>query len=174
MAVTGDDPRPASEDLAALEPYVRWARFVVALLIAVVAVGLALVPSSGARLDPDQLAAIWPRLAIIGANLGASLLALGSLFVGLGRRSPWALHAVLPVCVALIAIGVARALIALTQGNVTLPLEAIAAVLVLTRPHAPDIMPPATSDDRRRVTVVTAVVFASTFVPIVLPLGLAG
>jgi hypothetical protein len=47
-------------------------------------------------------------------------------------------------------------------------------VLVLTRPHGPDILPPATADDRRRATLATGALFASYFVPLVLPLSLAG
>ena len=74
----------------------------------------------------------------------------------------------------LIAIGVARSLIALTQNQSLTPLEAIGALLVLTRPHGPDIMPLATNEGRRRTTIASGALFASYFVPLVLPLSLTG
>ena len=160
-------------DPAALDPFRRWARFLFAILALVAAVGLVFVPLT-VGVDTARLAAVWPIVVILAVNLAATLIVLASLFRGLGRWSAWALHAVVPVCGVLIAIGIARAVIALTQGQITPPLEALAAVLVLTRPHGPDIMPPATADDRRRATLATGALFASYFVPLVLPLSLAG
>jgi hypothetical protein len=160
-------------DPAALDPFRRWARFLFAILALVAAVGLVFVPLT-VGVDPARLAAVWPLVLILVVNLAATLIVLASLFRGLGRWSAWALHAVVPVCGVLIAIGIARAVIALTQGQITPPLEALAAVLVLTRPHGPDILPPATADDRRRATLATGALFASYFVPLVLPLSLAG
>ena len=160
-------------DPAALDPFRRWARFLFAILGLVAAVGLVFVPLT-VGVDTARLAAVWPIVVILAVNLAATLIVLASLFRGLGRWSAWALHAVVPVCGVLIAIGIARAVIALTQGQITPPLEALAAVLVLTRPHGPDILPPATADDRRRATLATGALFASYFVPLVLPLSLAG
>jgi hypothetical protein len=160
-------------DPAALDPFRRWARFLFAILALVAAVGLVFVPLT-VGVDPARLAAVWPLVLILAVNLAATLIVLASLFRGLGRWSAWALHAVVPVCGVLIAIGIARAVIALTQGQITPPLEALAAVLVLTRPHGPDILPPATADDRRRATLATGALFASYFVPLVLPLSRAG
>jgi hypothetical protein len=142
------------------------------LLALVAAVGIVLVPV-GVGVDPARFVAAWPIVVIIAVNVAATLIALISLIRGLGGWSPWALHAVVPVCAVLIAIGIARLLIALTQVQLTVPLEALGALLVLTRPHGPDIMPGATLSDRRRVTVVTGVIFASYFVPLVLPLAFA-
>lgn len=160
-------------DPAALDPFRRWARFLFAILALVAAVGLVFVPLT-VGVDTARLAAVWPIVVILAVNLAATLIVLASLFRGLGRWSAWALHAVVPVCGVLIAIGIARAVIALTQDQITPPLEALAAVLVLTRPHGPDILPPATADDRRRATLATGALFASYFVPLVLPLSLAG
>ena len=160
-------------DPAALDPFRRWARFLFAILALVAAVGLVFVPLT-VGVDPARLAAVWPIVLILAINLAATLIVLASLFRGLGRCSAWALHAVVPVCGVLIAIGIARAVIALTQGQITPPLEVLAAVLVLTRPHGPDILPPARADDRRRATLATGALFASYFVPLVLPLSLAG
>ena len=60
----------------------------------------------------------------------------------------------------------------LTKLNL-LPLESVGGLLVLTRSHPADLLPPATADDRRRVTIAAAAMFASYFVPLVLPLALA-
>lgn len=162
----------AGGDPAALDQFRRWARFLFALLALVAAVGIILVPI-GVGVDPARFAAAWPLILIIAVNVSATLIVLISLIRGLSSWSPWALHAVVPVCLVLIAIGIARLLIALTQIQLTVPLEALGALLVLTRPHGPDIMPGATLSERRRVTVVTGVIFASYFVPLVLPLAFA-
>lgn len=162
----------AGGDPAALDQFRRWARFLFALLALVAAVGIVLVPV-GVGLDPARFTAAWPLIVIIAVNVAATLIALVSLVRGLSGWSPWALHAVVPVCAVLIAIGIVRLLIALTQVQLTIPLEALGALLVLTRPHGPDIMPGATLSERRRATVVTGVIFASYFVPLVLPLAFA-
>ena len=166
-------PGTANEDLAALDPFRRWARFLFAILAAVALVGLVLVPI-GVGLDTSRLAAVWPLVLILAINVAATLIVLISLIRGLGRWSAWALHAVVPVCGVLIVIGIARLLIALAQGTFVVPLEALGALLVLTRPHAADTMPPATADDRRRSTLAAGVMFASYLVPLVLPLAFAG
>jgi hypothetical protein len=170
--VNADPTTAAGGDPAALDQFRRWARFLFVLLALVAAVGIVLVPV-GVGVDPARFVAAWPIVVIIAVNVAATLIALISLIRGLGGWSPWALHAVVPVCAVLIAIGIARLLIALTQVQLTVPLEALGALLVLTRPHGPDIMPGATLSDRRRVTVVTGVIFASYFVPLVLPLAFA-
>ncbi|HSL77184.1 MAG TPA: hypothetical protein VK867_09575 [Candidatus Limnocylindrales bacterium] len=170
--MTGDATRAAGGDPAALDQFRRWARFLFALLALVAAVGIVLVPV-GVGVDPARFAAVWPLVVIVGLNVAATLIALISLIRGLGGWSPWALHAIVPVCAVLIAIGVARLLIALTQAQTTVPLEGLGALLVLTRPHGPDVMPGASTDDRRRATIVTGVIFASYFVPLVLPLSFA-
>jgi hypothetical protein len=171
--VVSDSPTAAAGgDPAALDQFRRWARFLFAILALVAAVGIVLVPV-GVGIEPARFAAVWPLVVIVALNVAATLIALVSLIRGLGRGSPWALHAVVPVCAVLVAIGIARLLLALTQVQLTLPLEALGALLVLTRPHGPDIMPGATVNDRRRATVVTGVIFASYFVPLVLPLAFA-
>jgi len=170
MAASG--PSSTSGDLVALGQYRDWARFLFAILALLAAIGLILVPSSTGGLDPTRIAAVWPIVLILTLNVAATLLVLVSLIRGLSRRSTWALHAVMPVCIVLIVIGTFRTLIALTQGQIQLPLEAFGGLLVLSRPHHPDILPPATADDRRRATIATGVMFASYFVPLVLPLAL--
>jgi hypothetical protein len=173
MDLVDGQPALGTGDLAALDQFRRWARFLFAILALVAAVGVVLVPM-GVGLDPARLLAAWPLILILTANIAATLIVLLSLVRGLGRGSTWALHAVVPVCGVLIAIGLVRTLIAVTQNQVLIPLEAIGALLVLTRPHGPDIMPLPTNEDRRRVTIATGALFASYFVPLVLPLSLAG
>jgi hypothetical protein len=162
----------AGGDPSAVDQFRRWARFLFALLALVAAVGIVLVPV-GVGVDLARFAAAWPLILIVAVNVAATLIAFIALIRGLSGWSPWALHAVVPVCAVLISIGMARLLIALTQAQLMIPLEALGALLVLTRPHGPDIMPGATLSDRRRVTVVSGVIFASYFVPLVLPLAFA-
>ena len=164
---------PLSDEAAGLDRYRRWARFLYAILAMLAAIGLVLVPATSGGLDPERVAAVWPLVAILTANVAATLTVLVSLIRGLTRRSVWAMHAIQPVCLVLIVIGGMRALLALTQGQVLLPLETIGGLLVLTRPHGPDLLPPAGADDRRRVTIAAGVMFASYFVPLVLPLAFA-
>ena len=170
MSATG--PGPTTGDLDALRQYRVWARFLFVVLALLAAIGLILVPSSSGGLDPARIAQVWPLVLILTLNVAATLLVLISLIRGLSRWSTWALHAVYPVCIVLIVIGTFRTLIALTQGQIQIPLEAIGGLLVLSRPHAPELLPPATADDRRRVSIGTGVMFASYFVPLVLPLAL--
>lgn len=168
------DPRPSppsAGDPSALQSYRTWARFLFAILAALAAIGLVLVPTSNGGLDPGRVSAAWPLVVILTVNVAATLIVLLSLIIGLSRGSAWAIHAVLPVCAVLIVIGGMRVLIALTQSQILLPLESIGGLLVLSRPHGSDIMPPATTTDRRRVIVAAAVMFASYFVPLVVPLA---
>ena len=167
-------PAPSTqEDLAGLDQYRRWARFLFGILAILAAIGLVLVPTTTGGVDPARLAAVWPLVVILTANVAATLIVLVSLIRGLTNWSSWAIHAIQPVSIVLIVIGGMRAVIALTQGQVLLPLESIGGLLVLTRPHPADLLPPATADDRRRVAIATAAMFASYFVPLVLPAALA-
>lgn len=167
------DPAATSGDLRGLDQYRRWARFLFGILAILAAIGLVLVPATSGGIDPTRVAAVWPLLVILTANVAATLIVMLSLIRGLTRWSTWAIHAIQPVCIVLIVIGGMRALIAIAQGQVLLPLETVGGVLVLTRPHAADLLPPATADDRRRVAIAAAAMFASYFVPLVLPVALA-
>ena len=160
------------DELAALDQYRRWARFLFGILAILAAIGLVLVPATTGGVDPARVAAVWPLVVILTANVAATLVVLVSLIRGLTHWSSWAIHAVQPVCIVLIVIGGMRALIAVAQGQVLLPLESVGGLLVLTRSHPADLLPPATADDRRRVTIAAAAMFASYFVPLVLPLAL--
>jgi hypothetical protein len=151
----------------ALDQYRRWARFLFGLLAIVTGIGLVLVVAGG-TLVTDRLAAAWPLVALVGLNVGATLVVLLTLIRGLGLGTAWALHAVAPVCYVLIAFGLVRALLAFTRGEVLFPLEAIGALLVLSRPHGLELLPPASDDDRRRVTLVAGVLVVTFFAPLIL------
>jgi hypothetical protein len=143
------------------------------ILAILAAIGLVLVPATTGGIDQARVAAVWPLIVILTANVAATLIVLISLIRGLSRWSTWAIHAIQPVCIVLIVIGGMRALIGFAQGQVLLPLETVGGLLVLTRSHPADLMPPATADDRRRVAIAAAAMFASYFVPLVLPVALA-
>lgn len=164
---------PIRVDPDPLGAYVRWARFFFLLLAAVTVIGLVLLAAAGSLatwvgVEPDQLAAALPSLLVAIVGVVLNLGAIVSMIRGLGARRPWAIHAVAPVCTLLIVFGVGRSLIALTQNQFLIPLEAIAALLVLTRPHGPDIMPAQTADDARRVTLVTVAIAVATVLPAIL------
>lgn len=158
---------PPQTKPGALDQYRRWARFLFGLLAIVTGIGLVLLAAGGSLLT-DRLAAAWPVVALTALNVGATLVTLLALIRGLGLGSPWSLHAVAPVCYVLIAFGLIRALLALTRGEVLFPLEAIGALLVLSRPHGQDLLPAASDDDRRRVTLVTGVLVVTFFAPLIL------
>jgi uncharacterized membrane protein len=109
-------------------------------------------------------------LALLVIGVAIFLIAVVSLILGLGERRAWAIHAVAPVCYALLAFGLIRSGIALTRGEILFPLEAIGAALVLTRPHGQELLPPASDDDRRRVWLVVASVVVMSIAPLLMPL----
>jgi hypothetical protein len=156
-------------DPRALEPYKRWARFLFIVLASLAALGVVLVVF-GTGIDRDRVAASLPLVALLTTNVVATLVVFLSLIRGLSGPAAWAVHAVQPVCIVLIVFGLLRTLIALTRNEVLVPLETMAALLVLSRPHGPDLLPDATAVDRRRVTLVTAVLGVTYFVPLVTPL----
>ena len=93
-----------------------------------------------------------------------TLVILLSLIGGLGRGEAWAIHAVQPVCIVLIVAGLVRVALALSRNEILIPLETIGALLVLTRPHGPELLPATTADDRQRVMLATIAFAASYFV----------
>ena len=139
------------------------------LLAAVAVVGLALVVFAGGTLLSLTDSAAGP-LALLVIGVAIFLIAVVSLILGLGERSAWAIHAVAPVCYALLAFGLIRSGIALTRGEILFPLEAIGAALVLTRPHGRELLPAASADDRRRVWLVVAAVVVTSVEPLLTPL----
>ena len=124
-----------------------------------------------APLDVDRLRASWPLVVVIAINVVATLIVLLSLIRGLGDGAPWALHAVAPVCYVLIAAGLVRLLLSLAGGGLLIPLEALAALLVLSRPHGPELLPIASDDDRHRARLITVVLFLVYFIPLLIELA---
>ncbi len=173
--MTVEQERPPPADAARLDPggrgpagldrYRRWARFLFVLLAVVAGVGFVLLLAT-APIEPDRLVASWPLVVLLAINIVATLVVLVQLILGLRDGAPWALHAVAPVCYVLVAFGVVRLLLTLAGGGLLIPLEAIAALLVLTRPHGPGLLPVASDGDRRRAWVVTAVLVLTYFVPL--------
>lgn len=170
-APTASDPpvpeTPRQTKPGALDQYRRWARFLFGLLAIVTGIGLVLIVAGGTLLT-ERLVAAWPLVAITGVNVAATLVVLLALIRGLGLGTAWALHAVAPVCYVLIAFGLIRALLAFSGGELLFPLEAIGALLVLSRPHGPDLLPPTSDDDRRRVTLVAGLLIITFFAPLIL------
>jgi hypothetical protein len=156
-------------DPKALEPYKSWARFLFGVLAILAAIGVLLVVF-GTGIDPERVAASLPLVVLLTVNVVATLVVFLALIRGLTTSAAWAVHAVSPVCLILIVFGLLRTLTALTRNEVLIPLETMAALLVLSRPHGADLLPDASASDRRRVTLITAVVAVTYFVPLVTPL----
>jgi hypothetical protein len=76
-----------TDDLADLDQYRGWARFLFSILAALATIGIVLVPASTGGLDPTRIAAVWPIVAILTVNVAATLLVLLSLIRGLSRWS---------------------------------------------------------------------------------------
>lgn len=168
MAIAPD--APPRTDPTPLDQYRRWARFLFVLLAIVAGVGLVLLLVS-APIDPDRIVASLPLVVVLVLNIGATLVVLLRLIQGLRDGAPWALHAVAPVCYVLVAFGLVRLMLTLAGGGLLIPLEALAALLVLSRPHGPDLLPIASHGDRRRVQLVTAVLVLTYFVPLLIELA---
>ncbi len=152
-----------------LAPYIRWARFLFLLLVAVAIIGLALVATAGG-FEPGLLAGAGPALIVAVLGVVITLTVLIGVIRGLGARRPWALHAVAPICAILIVYGLGRALVALGRSEFLFPLEAIGALLVLSRPHGPDLLPQPSDVDRRRVLLATGAIAVAFVTPVVLSL----
>ncbi len=102
-------------------------------------------------------------VAAIGLVIGVAV--AWALVVGLNAGRPWADRATVIVCGILVAAGVIRSLIRLSDGAIDIPLDAIGAALVLAvRPSA---LPVARPGDGRRIGLVVAATLVSAFWPLV-------
>jgi hypothetical protein len=165
------------EPTPTIEPYVRWARVLFIVLAAVTVIGLVLlvvgsglVAGSGLAPEAELVAGATPAFVVLGLTGLASLGIFGALVVGLGNWRAWAIHAVAPVCYFLIAVGVLRVAIALTRGEILVPLETIGALLVLTRPHPRAALPRASDDDQPLVRLTVIALIATYVLPYLTPL----
>jgi hypothetical protein len=83
----------------------------------------------------------------------------------LGRREPWAVQAIQPLCYVIIAAGVFRVIVALTHGTLTIPLEVIGALLVLSREHGSSSLPAVDEADRWRVSLAVGALVVANVLP---------
>jgi hypothetical protein len=140
-----------------LAQYRSWASILFAILGAVALIGGALVISSTAG----------PYSAVLLVTVGLLAVVYIALALLIGRGEPWAIHAIAPVCVLLIVTGLLRAAIAVGSGAITIPLELVAAVAVISRDHRPELMPPITEAGRRRMWLAVGGLVMSTLLPYV-------
>ena len=147
-----DDPGSALPSLDPLEGFRRWAMILFALLLVVVAIAIVFLgPLIAERATAEVL------VGVVGVALGVG--ALVALLIGLDRRSPWAVPAAIWSCWILIAAAIVHVAVDLGRGNITVPLEGIAAALVLTR--RPRTWPARSVADARLAVLVTLVFLAS-------------
>lgn len=140
-----------------LAQYRSWASVLFAILGAVALIGGAVVISSTAG----------TYSAVLLATVGLGAVIYIALALLIGRGDPWAIHAIVPVCVLLIVTGLLRTAIALGSGTITIPLELIAAVAVISRDHRPEIMPRVDDGGRRRMWLAVGGLVVSTLLPYV-------
>jgi hypothetical protein len=95
-----------------------------------------------------------------------------ALLVGLDRRRAWAFEAAVACCWILVVVAVIRVLLDLTHGAVTIPLEGIAAGLVLSRRPRP--LPAMAPGERRVAMAVTLVFLVSEAWPVLTAAGALG
>ena len=156
----GQTPAPdvgSVEPADPLEPYRRWATTLFAILVVVGVVGTVVVLGA-----IPGLVVFWALLASV-VLLIAILLAV---IVALRRRDAWAVHAIAPICYVIIVAAVLRVLVALSQGDITIPLEGIGALMVLTRNHRSESMPAITEQGKRRVWLAVAGVVVAQLLPV--------
>lgn len=140
-----------------LGQYRSWASMLFAILGAVALIGGALVLAATPA----------PYRFVLLASVGLGALLFIGLALLIGREDPWAIHAIAPVCVLLILSGLLRTAVALGSGTITIPLELIAAVAVITRDHPPEVMPAIDKTGRRRAWLAVGGLVVATFLPYV-------
>jgi hypothetical protein len=156
------DPSPERMD-----GFRRWAMVVFGLIVVLVVIGTLVLVSAGAtsRLSALEIAGLWLGVGL----LGASALAL---LVGLDRRRAWAYEATVACCWILVVAAVLRVLIDHTHSTVTIPLEGIAAGLVLSRRPSP--LPTMAPEERRVAVAVTVLFLVSEAWPLLTSIGAFG
>lgn len=145
----------AADSPDVLEPYRHWAGvlFAILALVAIVASAAVITRASG------------QAAVILLASAFLTVTTLLSVIVDLDRGKWWAVQAIAPICYVLVVVGLFRALIALSQNNVSLPLEAIGALMVLSREHGHEHLPELVEPERRNVTLAVAALVAAVLLP---------
>lgn len=164
-AQTPTDPPPSPTDQARgatpstdqLERFRRWAMTLFALLLVVIAVAILLLGN-----QIVERATMEVLVGLLGVALGVG--ALLALLIGLYRRYPWAIPAAIWSCWILIAAAIVHLAVDLGRGNLTIPLEGIAAAVVLTR--RPATWPARSIADGRLAVLVTLLFLASEAWPL--------
>jgi len=167
MDAPTDTPIVATPVLA--DPLVQYRRWATVLFWILIAVGL--------LAGVIALAAMVANATVVVALLLAVALGVGSLLyevLALGRREAWAVHAIRPLCFVIVAAGLFRVVVALAQSNITIPLEVIGALMVLTREHGPQYLPALPDADRQRINLVVGIQIVSQVLPYVVAPGLTG
>lgn len=138
-----------------LREFRSWSSVLLALLGAVTLVaGAFVVPSTYA---PHTL------VVVVATAAGAGVFIVTSLLIG--RGDAWAIHAVVPICALLILAGLVRTAAAFTRNEISVPLEVLGAIAVLTRPHGSDVMPVLTTRGRRSVWLAVGTLVVSQLLP---------
>ena len=137
------------------------------LIVVLVVIGTLVLVSAGAtsRLTVLEIAGLWLGVGLVGASALA-------LLVGLDRRRAWAYEATVACCWILVVAAVLRVLIDLTHSTVTIPLEGIAAGLVLSRRPSP--LPTMAPEERRVAVAVTVLFLVSEAWPLLTSVGAFG
>ena len=65
----------------------------------------------------------------------------------------------------IIAAAAIRVVVALSQGSITIPLEGIGALMVLTRNHRSELLPTITDQGRWRVLLAVAAIVVAQILP---------
>jgi len=93
-----------------------------------------------------------PILLTAAASVALFLLVCYLLVTGLGGGRAWADHATIAVCTILVVTGVLRSLLRLSTGSIDIPIDAIAAAIVLAA--RPARLEPTADEDRLRLWLV--------------------
>jgi hypothetical protein len=166
MTAAPEGPTVAPDPIG---PYVRWAQVLFAILAIVSVIGLVLL-ALGSAMVLDFLGVAGGAFGLLAVGTIVTLVVLVVLVSGLSSRRAWAIHAIAPLCYLLLVVGLIRVAVALSRGEILFPLEAIGAALVLTRPHGPALMPPATDADRCTTWLVVIALTATYVLPYLTPL----
>ena len=155
QAVTADALALADQPWATFD---RWGgRLFVALALLTAVVGLLVVGPLAVAVLPLPFIAAQMVILVVGAAL------LYAVAVALGRRWAWARLAAMWLLVAITLTGFLGSAADLTVQKITIPLAAIAAVLVLLRKPGP--LPTIDGRDRRTGTLVGVVFVVASVLP---------
>jgi hypothetical protein len=159
MAATTPPPGAGPELVDPVDGYRRWAMILFGLLLAVIVVAAVVVLAAGVTSD-----AILVPLLLQG---GLATVLLVVLLLGLRDRRPWALTAIAPICAILIVAGILQVARALGDGDIRVPLEALGALLVLSRRPPIGAVAPVDANGRSIRLALLILFGVSTFLPMV-------